>query len=226
MSSREANIEQLNNAIESLNGDAEDIHGLIARSTDELGSATEACNRASDKAEQIIETLAPLTELLNSQHRDSTAMLEEARKASEEQRAITLEQVEALRGAVTVSLEYVGTSTTNAQNELKKSVDDSMAEIGRTQNESLEGFRAKVLKEQEKTRDELQTDMLGFKNATSARLDALEAEVVKAQSAIRSLESKVTESADAASKKVLVPMYVAIALGVINLVCLVLLLTR
>ena len=226
MSSREANIERLNDAITSLNEDAEGMHGLIARSKDELESATTACNRAADNAAQIIDALKPLTKLLDTQHSDSTAMLEEARKASEEQRIASSEQVEALKGAVTVTLEYVGTSTDKARSELKRSVDDSMAELSKAQDEAFDDFEAKTLKELERTRDELQTDMLSFKNATSARLDALEAEVSKAQGAIRELEGRVAESTDAASKKLLLPTYVAIALGVINLACLVMLLMR
>ena len=223
MSSREANIERLNSAITTLSEDAEDIHGLIARSADELESATAAGNKAADNAAQIIEALVPLTELLDTQHRDSTALLEEARKASYEQRTASAEQVEALKGAVTVSLEYVGTETQAARSDLKKTVEDSMAEIGKAQSEAFDDIRTKTLKEHERTRDELQTDMLGFKNATSARLESLESEVAKAQLTIKGLEDKVAESADATSKKLLIPIYVAIGLGIVNLVLLVLL---
>lgn len=226
MSSREANIERLNYAITSLNEDAEGIHGLISRSSDELESATEAGNRAADNAAQIIESLKPLTELLDTQHRDSTAMLEEARKASEEQRAAAAEQITSLKGAVEETLEAVSSKTEAACDGLVKSVEGTFDELGKAQAEAFDDIKTKTLKEHERTRDELQTDILGFKNATSSRLDSLESEVVKAHGAIKELETKVSESADAIGKKLLVPIYVAIGLGAVDLICLVMLLMR
>lgn len=226
MSSREANIERLNYAITSLNEDAEGIHGLISRSADELESATEAGNRAADNAAQIIESLKPLTELLETQHRDSTAMLEEACKASEEQRTASAEQTASLKSAVEESLEAVSSRTEAACDGLVKTAEDSFGALEKAQGEAFDDIKRQTLKEHERTRDELQTDMLGFKNATSARLDALEAEVVKTQGAIKDLEGKVTESVDAIGKKLLIPIYVAIGLGAVDLICLVMLLMR
>lgn len=226
MSSREANIEQLNSAIASLNKDAEDMHGLIARSADELESATIASNKAADKTTQIIEALTPLTRLLETQYRDSTAMLEEARKASEEQQATAIEQAATLKNAVEETLESVSARTNATCDELMKTVDATFGELGKTQDDAFEDMSTKALKEHERTRDELQTDILGFKNATSARIDAIETELTKAQSAIKDLEGKIAESADAASKKLLTPIYAAIGLGGINLICLAMLLMR
>ncbi len=226
MSSREANIEQLNRAINSLNDDAESVHELMARSADELESATNACNRAADNAAQIIEALGPLTELLDTQHRNSAAMLEEARMASEEQRTTATEQTEALKSTVIETLDSLSSKTETTCNGLVKTVEDTFGELEKSQDEAFNVIRTKTLKEHERTRDELQTDILGFKNATSARLDALEAGITKVESAVKELEGKVAESTDSTTKKLLIPMYVAIGVGVINLICLAMLLMR
>lgn len=226
MSSREADIEGLNNAIATLSEDAEDLHGLIEKSTSELESATAAGNRAADNADRIIEALTPLTELLESQHRDSAAMLDEAKKASDEQRAATTEQMESLRGTVGETLESVSTMTETTCSELKKTVEDSFGELGKIQDEAFDELKTKTLKEHERTRDELQTDMLGFKNATSSRLDSLESEITKAEGAIKEIDDKIAESADSVKKKLLIPIYAAIGLGVVNLICLVMLLIK
>ena len=218
MSSREANIDNLNNAIAALGEDAESLHELIARSTEKLEDATNAA--------KIIEALAPLTELLGTQHRDSAAMLDEAKKAADEQRASTVEQVEFLKTTVGETLESVAATTEDARTELKQTVESSFGELGKTQDEAFEELKAKTLKEYERTRDELQTDILGFKNATSARLDALEAGIAKVESANKELEGKVAESASLVTKKLLVPIYAAIGVGIIDLICLVMLLVR
>ena len=226
MSSREANIDNLNGAIAVLSEDAESLHELIARSTEKLEDATDVGNRAADNASRIIEALAPLTELLGAQHRDSAAMLDEAKKAADEQRESTVEQVEFLKTAVGETLESVAATTEDARTDLKQTVEGSFGELGRTQDEALGELKAKTLKEHERTRDELQTDILGFKNATSARLDALEVGIAKAESATKELEGRVAESAGLVTKKLLVPIYAAIGVGVINLICLVMLLVR
>lgn len=226
MSSREANIDNLNGAIAVLNEDAESLHELIARSTEKLEDATDVGNRAADNASRIIEALAPLTELLGAQHRDSAAMLDEAKKAADEQRESTVEQVEFLKTAVGKTLESVAATTEDARTDLKQTVEGSFGELGRTQDEAFGELKAKTLKEHERTRDELQTDILGFKNATSARLDALEVGIAKAESATKELEGRVAESAGLVTKKLLVPIYAAIGVGVINLICLVMLLVR
>lgn len=226
MSSREANIEGLNNAIATLSEDAEDLHGLIERSTSELESATAAGNRAADNAGRIIEALTPLTELLEAQHRDSAAMLDEAKKASDAQRVATAEQMESLRGTVGETLESVSTKTETMCSELRKTVEDSFGELGKIQDGAFDELKTKTLKEHERTRDELQTDMLGFKNATSSRLDSLESEVTKAEGAIKEIEGKIEEGVDSVKKKLLIPIYTAIGLGVVNLVCLVMLLIK
>jgi len=226
MSSREANIEQLNYAIMTLNDDAEDVHGLIAKSTDVLESATAAGNRAADNAEKIIEALGPLTELLATQHRDSTAMLDEAKKAADEQCAVTSEQIGALGATVSETMESVSAQTEAANAGLQKAIENSFSELGKAQDESFADMQAKTLKEHERTRDELQTDILGFKNATSARLDAIEAGMVKTDGAIKEIDAKVAESTDTLVKKIMLPVYAAIALGIINLICLVMLLIR
>lgn len=244
MGSREANIERLNFAITALSEDAEGVHGLIARSVDELENATAAGNKAADNASQIIEALTPLTELLDAQYRDSSTLLEEARKASEEQRSAAIEQAKALKTAVEAMLESVGSKTEASCDGLVKTVKDVFGDIS-----------AKNLKEHERTRGELQSDILSFKNATSARLDALETEVArvqnsmkelddkvaesaaaiqakleveasKAQSSISELEDKTIENSDAVSKKILLPIYVAIGLGAIDLIGIVVLLLR
>lgn len=226
MSSREANIDNLNNAIAALGEDAESLHELITRSTEKLEGATDAGNRAADNAAQIIEALAPLTELLGAQHRDSAAMLDEAKKAADEQRVSTVEQVEFLKTAVGETLESVVATTEDARARLKQTVEGSFEELGKTQSEAFTELKTKTLKEHERTRDELQTDILGFKNAASARLDALETGIAKAESAIKELEGRVTESAGLVTKKLLVSIYAAIGIGIIDLICLVMLLVR
>lgn len=104
--------------------------------------------------------------------------------------------------------------------------EESFGGMKKAQDETFGEFTAKSLKEQEKTRDELQTDMLGFKNATSARLDNLEAEAAKTTAAVKELGDKVAESTDLARKKLIVPIYIAIGIGIANLVCLLMLLMR
>lgn len=286
MSSREANIEKLNYAITSLNEDAEGVHGLISKSASELENATAASNRAADNAAKIIESLAPLTEMLTAQHQNSTAMLEEARKASEEQRETISGQIDAMRGAVNEALGSISTrieadsetlrnmqtesfttqnraftaileetrraseeqretisgqidATRDTVNEaldsvkdgvnaicetLSSTVDDAFKEFKGAQDEAIDEIRTKNLKEHERTRDALQADVLNFKNATSARLDALEAEVSKAGSTMKELEVKITESVDSSIKRLLIPIYAAVGLGVVDLACLLMLL--
>ena len=256
----------LNYAIASLNEDAESVHSLINRSINELENATAVGNKAAENASEIIGSLAPMAELMKSRYRDSAEMLGEAKKASDEQRVATAEQVSALKDAVGETLESVSERTEDACAKLEKAsdeqrvataeqvsalkdavgetlesvsertetacaklekaVDDSFAEIEETQTEAFEEIKAKTLKEHERMRDELQTDILTFKNATSARLDALEAEIVKMDGAIKELEGKVNESADSTSKKLALPIYVVIGFGLVNLVCLVMLLMR
>ena len=226
MSSREANIEQLNYAIVTLNEDADDMHCLIEKSTSELANATEAGNRATENAEKIIEALGPLTDLLSKQHSDSSEMLEEAKRAADDQRSTTAEQIEALKGVVAETMKTVRAETEENGSELRRAVEHSLDELKEEQKKGFEEMQTKALKEHERTRDELQTDILGFKNATSTRLESLEAGLTKTDSAIKDLDGKLTETADAIVKKIMVPIYVAIALGGANLVCLALLLMR
>lgn len=230
MSSREANIEKLNYAITNLSEDAEGVHALISKSVDELENATTAGNKAAENAAKMIELLSPLTEQLSEQHKNSAAMLDEAKKASDEQRKITTEQIEALKGAVGETLESVSAKT-----------EATCAELRRAQDEAFDEMQAKASKEHERIRDDLQTDLLNFKNSTTARLDSIEAELVKTESAVEScnnkisenadavttkLEGEISESANAMGKKLLVPIYAAIGMGAINLICLVMLLLR
>ena len=226
MSSREANIEKLNYAIVTLNEDADDMHCLIERSTSELASATEAGNKATENAKRVIEALEPLTDLLNRQHGDSAAMLEEAKKAAEDQRSTTSEHIERLEATVADAMEKMRAQSEANGSELRETIDESLDGLRKAQAEGFEAMQTKTLKEHERTRDELQTDMLGFKNSTSARLDALEAGLAKADGSVKELDGKVTETGDAIAKKIMVPVYAAIALGGANLICLVMLLMR
>lgn len=248
MSSKEANIERLNNAIMTLGEDAEDMHTLIARSTEGLESATEAGNRAADNAAKLIEALEPLTEQLNTQIQDSQTMLTTIQRASDEQNAAVTKQLEKLdktsasaakslktsaqsahtklETMVEKMLIDIGADSRSAQTELRKLVEDASDNHMKAQDEAFEDLRATSLKEYERTRDELQTDILGFKNATSSRLDSLEAETTKAKAAITELETRFVSSIDAANKKLLIPIYIAIGVGVANLICLLMLLVR
>ena len=226
MSSRETRIEALNDAIESLSEDAEGMHDLISRSIAGLDGATDASNKAAENAAKLIEALAPLSETMSAQHRDTSAMVEEARRATEEQRAAISGQIESLEASVGEALQSVRSETQAACTELKTAAEESFGGMRKAQDETFGKFTAKSLKEQEKTRDELQTDMLGFKNATSARLDNLEAEAAKTTAAVKELGDKVAESTDLARKKLIVPIYIAIGIGVANLICLLMLLMR
>lgn len=248
MSSREANIERLNDAIMTLGEDAESMHSLIARSTEGLESATEAGNRAADNAAKLIETLEPLTNQLGAQLQDSQTMLAVIQKAAYEQNTTVTKQIKALGEAsdnaakslktnsqsayaelktmVEQRLETIESDSQSAHAELRKLVEDTSDKHKKAQDEAFEEFKATSLKEYERTRDELQTDILGFKNATSSRLDTLEAETTKAKAAIAELETKVVSSIDAANKKILIPIYIAIGVGVADLICLLMLLMR
>lgn len=226
MSSRETRIEALNDAIESLSEDAEGVHDLISRSIAGLDGATDACNKAAENAAKLIEALAPLTETMSTQHRDTSAMVEEARKTTEEQRAAISGQIESMEASVEEALRFVRSETQATCTELKAAAEESLGDLRKAQDETFEEFMTKSLKGQEKTRDELQTDMLGFKNATSARLDSLEAEATKTTAAVKELGDKVTESTDLARKKLIAPVYIAIGIGVANLICLLMLLMR
>lgn len=226
MSSREIRIDALNDAIESLSEDAEGMHDLISRSIAGLEGATDAGNKAAENAAKLIEALVPFSEIMSAQHRDTSAMVEEARRATEEQRAAISEQIESLEASVDEAVESVRSETQTTCAELKEAAEESFGGLKKAQDETFEEFTAKSLKEQEKTRDELQTDILGFKNATSARLDSLETEVSKTTTAVKELGDKVTESTDLARKKLIVPIYIAIGIGVANLICLLMLLMR
>lgn len=230
MSSREANIEKLNYAITTLNEDAEGVHGLIEKSADELKEATEAGNRAAENAAKIIESLTPLAELMETQHRDSTEMLEEVKTASDEQRKVTSEQIEILKSTVGETLESVSTETKTACSELKETVEGSFNKLEKMQDETFGELQTKTLKEHERTRDELQTDILNYKNGTNARFDTLESEltktVAKIESVSQELDGKIAKSADSVSKKLFVPILIAIGLGAADLVCLIMLLLK
>ena len=230
MSSREANIEKLNYAITTLNEDAEDVHGLIEKSADELKEATEAGNRAAENAAKIIESLTPLTELMEAQHRDSTEMLEEIKTASDEQMKVTSEQIEVLKSTVGETLESVSTETKTVCSELKETVESSFEELGKKQDETFGELQTKTLREHERTRDELQTDILNFKNGTTTRFDTLESELVKTvakfDTVSQELDDKITKSADSVSKKLFFPILIAIGLGAADLVCLIMLLLK
>lgn len=226
MSSREANIEALNDAIASLNEDAEGMHELVSRSIAGLASATDAGNKAADNAAKLIEALKPLSETVDTQFRDTSVMVEEARKAAEDQCATVSGQMESVRASVDEALESVRSETQSACDDLKAATEESFGGLRKAQDETFEDFIAKNLKEQEKTRDALQTDLLGFKNATSARMDSLEAEMTKMSAAVRELGEKMAESTDMAKRNLLVPIYIAIGIGAANLVCLLMLLMR
>lgn len=248
MSSREANIEKLNDAILTLGEDAEGMHVLIERSTEGLENATDAGNRAADNAARLIEALEPLTKQLNTQIKDSQTMLTTIQRTSDEQNAAVTKQLEKLdktSASAAKSLKTsaqsahtkletmvermlidIGADSRSAQTELRKLVEDASDNHMKAQDEAFEELKATNLKEYERTRDELQTDILGFKNATSSRLDNLETETTKAKTAITELETKVVSSIDAANKKLLIPIYIAIGVGVADLICLLMLLMR
>lgn len=261
-----ANIEKLNYAITTLNEDAEDVHSLISRSTDELKKATAVGSKIADSAFKIAETLDPLTTRLDTQIDNSARMLKEARAAADEQRLVTsgsisrmevnikaatnslLKEIREERASLNSSAEqtfqalnenctslerttkdatrHLEKTTERALHHLEETTGSAIQRLDEEQAQRFESFSIKSLKEAKETRDELQTDLLTSKTALAARLDNFEGEATKLVRSIEVFKENSSAQLEALRKKMMVPIYASLAVGVVNLICLIVLLIR
>lgn len=228
-----ANIERLNDAIDALGEDAESLHELISRSTDELEKALQAGNRATRNAERVIRALGPLAEKMEARIDDAEALVESAKAASANQQRATAEAMEALRRSVGSTMDGLGAkireerdSLSEGQNALAEALDGSIGAFAEKQSAKLNEFATKSLLESEKTRDVLLTDLLASKNATGARLDSLESQIVKLSDAVEEASRTTSSAIDGVRKKLSIAVYAAVAVGVANLAFLAFLMVR
>lgn len=197
MSSGLANIEKLNEAITTLSDDAIDVHELIISSTDELEKAISIGDSAAKNASKIVDILDPLAKKLDGQLTESSRLLNSFTEEMRSDRA-----------------------------DFKKLATKVFKDFDSEHKEQFEKFSAKSLSENQKTRDELQNDFLSHKTATAARLDGLEGEIIKLAQAVESANKESAELLGEVQKKALMPFYAVIVFGLMNLICLMLLLLR
>lgn len=213
MNEKNPDINRLNYAIATLNGDAEDMHSLIEQSTDELKRATAESKRTVDLADEALKTIAPLADRLQE----------------------TVEGTKSLMSETGKTMDKLTADVAQAQEANKEALGSLASDLERAQEankDAFESFTSESLKASDKTRDALQTDLLShktatmarmdsFEAATSKRLDTFEAEVIRLGGTVDELGKSLGEKTDALQKKVVLPLYGVIAVAVLQLITLV-----
>ena len=244
MNENSPDIRRLNDAIESLNGDAEGMHALVTKSTEELERATAEGKRVADLAGEALEALAPMAEELRSAADDAKGMISDAsatvERLSTELTWAQKEGKEAFDTFSAASHEALSAFRSESLDEARRTRDELLASLGESQEAdrvAFDEFASASLKAAEKTRDNLQTDLLSQKTAMAARMDSLEAATTKrlgdVEGALTRLEEETKrtgdslgERVDLLQKKVSLPLYGVIAVAVLQLITLVALLLR
>lgn len=240
MSEGTPDIRRLNSAIDSLNDDAESLHSLIVRSTEELERATAEGRRAADVAEEAMHAFGPLSEKLLASIEDAKGLVSEARVTIDQLAANQAEARESDKKAFEAFVSESLKATEGIAVEADKAVAKVTAELkqGREDDrEAFDSFTAASLRASEKTRDDLQTDLLSHKTAMAARMDSLEATVDRSvnvlEDSIGLLSKEMKASAEslegknqALEKKVALPLYGVIAIAILQLLTLIALFMR
>lgn len=215
MARKAANIESLNLAIASLNDDAEDMHSLIMQSTGELERANEEIKGSTDVVVKTTETLVPLAEKLRSEIDDASKLLVDTKGVVSDQLVATAKGLESIKAELTQSI-----------NDVTGLLTDELMEARKAGQDAFDTFSTSSLKEAEKTRDDLQTDLLSHKTATAARMDSLENSISKFESAVEVAQISTDRKIEGLQKKVTLPTYGVIVVAVLQIASLAILLLR
>lgn len=215
MARKAANIESLNLAIASLNDDAEDMHSLIVQSTGELERANEEIKGTTDVVVKTTETLVPLAKKLRSEIDDVSKLLVDTKGVVSDQLVATAKGLESIKAELTQSInDFTGLLT------------DELMEARKAGQNAFDTFSASSLKEAEKTRDDLQTDLLSHKAATAARMDSLENSISKLESAVEAAQKSTDGKIEGLQKKATLPTYGVIVVAILQIASLAALLLR
>lgn len=207
----------------------------MSSSVANIDALNQAIEDISQDAESMHGLIAGSTDELKRATDAGKRMAEEAERVAYALVPLS-KQVESQREDTSILLEETKAQRTAIMETLEKSFEAAGAE----RDESFRAFSNKALNEVEKARDTLQTDFLSFKTSIGARIDSLEGQAARVNSAVESLsaqttkleesvgvaEGKLRDRIDTIKSKLLVPICAAVGLGVANLICLIVLLLR
>ena len=234
MSERTPDFGRLNDAIDSLNNDAESLHSLIVRSTEALEKATAEGQRAADIAEEALRTFGPLAEKLQASIEEAKGLVAGANEAVDQLVASQTKAREEEKKAFEAFAEASLKATEGIAAEADKSAAALEAEFRQAHvadQEAFSEFAAASLKASERARDDLQTDLLSHKTAMASRIDSLEAATERSvhdldgsigllSEEVKALKASLGERTEALQKKVTLPLYGVIAIAVLQLLTL------
>lgn len=207
----------------------------MSSSVANIDALNQAIEDISQDAESMHGLIAGSTDELKRATDAGKRMAEEAERVAYALVPLS-KQVESQREDTSILLEETKAQRTAIMETLEKSFEAAGAE----RDESFRAFSNKALNEVEKARDTLQTDFLSFKTSIGARIDSLEGQAARVNSAVEGLsaqttkleesvgvaEGKLRDRIDTIKSKLLVPICAAVGLGVANLICLIVLLLR
>lgn len=190
MNDKKPDIRQLDYAIASLNDDAENIHTLITRSTDELERATAEGRRSADIADGALKMLAPLTEELKG----------------------SVENVDKLVKETGDIAKKLTTDFEQAQEAGKAAFESFTSASLKAAEKTRDDFQTDLLSH--KTAMAARMDSL--EATTTRHLDGLESAITNLSKRAEELEKSFDEKADSLGKKVSLPLYGVIAVAVLQ----------
>ena len=195
MNDKKPDIGRLDYAIASLNDDAESMHSLITRSTDELERATAEGKRASDLASETLNTLTPLTEEFKATIKTAKELMVETTSAVEK-----------------LTDDFEQTQTANKE-AFESFTSKSLKASEKTRDDLQTDFLS------HKTATAARLDSL--ETATTKRMDELETTLSQLNESATGLEQTLNEKMNAMQKKIAIPVYGVIAVAILQLITLV-----
>jgi len=194
MNDKFVDIRKLDNAISSLNDDAESMHSLITRSTNELKQATAEGKRTADLAEETLKTLAALTERLQSTIVDAKGLMTETSQA----------------------VEKLNHDFKRAQEESRESFDSFALASLKASEKARDDLQTDLLSH--KTAMAARMDSL--ESTMVKRIDDLESENSRLKESIEIVGQSFDEKVGTLQKKVTLPLYGVVAIAVLQLLTL------
>lgn len=195
MNEKNPDIRRLDYAIASLNDDAESMHSLITRSTNELERATAEGRRSADLADEALKTLAPLADGLQAAIDDAKGLMRETEQA----------------------VEKLNADFAAAEESGKEAFESFTAASMKSSEKMRDDLQTDLLSHKTATAARLDS----LESTMAKRIDELEGETTRLKGSIDSLGKSLDEKANALQKKVALPLYGVVAVAVLQLLTLV-----
>lgn len=201
------NIEKLTHAVTSLNNDAVGMHEMIQRESSHLEETLTIERRASEDLEMSIKTLQGVVDLIPHRLESIDRATEDVKVKTTASLDATVEQIKAIRNEGLKAFEEMTDSLEHRHSSIE---------------ESFKSFEECSLKEAQKGRSEIQSDILSHKTAISARIDSLENEVVSLKSSIQGFDERIAHAKEEIKMSIRPLLLIGIGVVVMEIVAIVL----